>query len=188
MNTQDIAFNVREFRKKRKITLGEMAALTGVTKGCLSQVENRRALPSVPLLYRLAEGLGVTPAELVQRKAPDPACVFTPAGHGNAHPTASSMWLWLELARNKQVKLMNPRLLEIPARIVLKSGGTRTDQFFYGVEGQVHVALNHEVFIVAPGDSIYFNGHVAYSVENRADTLAKLLVIHAVPVAARSAV
>jgi transcriptional regulator with XRE-family HTH domain len=181
MNIGDIALNVRELRKKRKITLEEMATRTGVTKGCLSQIENHRALPSVPLLYRLAEGLGISPSELLQCKAPDPTYVFTLAGQGKpqAHAHANPMGVWLELARDKRLKLMNPLILEIPAQTVLKREITRMDQFIYGIEGQVHVTLNHEEFMLTPGDSIYFNGHASHGVENRADMMAKVLVIHA---------
>jgi len=181
LNIEDIALNIRELRKRRKITLAQMATRTGVTKGCLSQIENQRALPSVPLLYRLAEGLGISPSELLQCKAPDPAYVFTPAGQGKpqAHAHANPAGMWLELARDKRLKLMNPLMLEIPAQTVLKHEVSRMDQFIYGIEGQVHVTLNHDEFMLAPGDSIYFNGHASHGVANRADTMAKVLVIHA---------
>jgi transcriptional regulator with XRE-family HTH domain len=190
MSIEDIALNVRAFRKKRKLTLGEMAARTGVTKGCLSQIENRQALPSVSLLYRLAEGLGITPSELLQCKVPDPVHVFTLAGQGapQAHAHAHPMEAWFELARDKRLKLMNPLMLEIPAQTALRREVTRMDQFIYGIEGRVHVTLNHEEFMLTPGDSIYFNGHVAHEVANRAELMAKVLVIHATQATAQSAV
>jgi len=190
MSIGDIAVNIRAFRKKRKLTLEEMAARTGVTKGCLSQVENQLSLPSVSLLYRLAEGLGVTPSELLHRKAPDPTYVFTPAGQGvsQAHAHAHPMEAWFELARDKRLKLMNPLMLEIPAQTALRREITRMDQFIYGIEGRVHVTLPHEEFMLTPGDSIYFNGHVAHGVANRADAMAKVLVIHATQATARSEV
>ena len=179
MSIGDIALNIRALRKKRKLTLEEMAARTGVTKGCLSQVENQQSLPSVSLLYRLAEGLGVAPSELLHRKAPDPAYVFTPAGQGTSQEHANPMGAWFELARDKRLKLMNPLMLEIPPQTALRREATRMDQFIYGIEGQVHVTLNQDEFTLAPGDSIYFAGHVAHDVANRADAAAKVLVIHA---------
>ena len=190
MNVGDIALNVRELRKKRKLTLEEVAARAGVTKGCLSQIENQQALPSMPLLYRLAEGLGITPSELLHCKTPDPAYVFTPAGQGipQTHAHANPMEVWLELARDKRLKLMNPLILEIPAQTTLKREITRMDQFIYGIEGQVHVTVNRDAFMIAPGDSIYFNGHVAHEVANRAGMMAKVLVIHATQNAPRPVV
>jgi transcriptional regulator with XRE-family HTH domain len=189
LNIEDVALNIREFRKRRKITLEEMATRTGVTKGCLSQIENQRALPSMPLLYRLAEGLGILPSELLYCKTSDPAYVFTPAGQGKpqAHAHANPAWIWLELARDKRLKLMNPLMLEIPAQTALKHEVTRMDQFIYGLEGRVHVTLNHDEFMLAPGDSIYFNGHASHGMANRADVAAKVLVIHAAHAAASPA-
>jgi quercetin dioxygenase-like cupin family protein len=93
------------------------------------------------------------------------------------------MGAWFELARDKRLKLMNPLMLEIPPQTALRREATSMDQFIYGIEGQAHVTLNHEEFMLSPGDSIYFNGHAAHAVANRADVAAKVLVIHALPAA-----
>jgi len=83
---------------------------------------------------------------------------------------------------------MNPLMLEIPPQTALKREATRTDQFIYGIEGQVHVTVDRDAFMISSGDSIYFNGHVAHEVANRAGMVAKVLVIHATQDAPRPVV
>ncbi|GAA5042185.1 transcriptional regulator with XRE-family HTH domain [Thermocatellispora tengchongensis] len=61
-----IANNVRAQRAHRGLTLDELAARSGVSRGMLVQVEQARTNPSVSTLARIADALGVTVARLVE--------------------------------------------------------------------------------------------------------------------------
>jgi transcriptional regulator with XRE-family HTH domain len=64
--TEAIARNLRGYRATRGWTLDALAARSGVSKGMLVQVEQGRTNPSISTLCRLADGLGVTLARLVE--------------------------------------------------------------------------------------------------------------------------
>ncbi len=49
-----------EARNERGITQKELSAITGITQGDISKLENGTGNPSVRTLQRLAEGLGKT--------------------------------------------------------------------------------------------------------------------------------
>ncbi|MCG5214505.1 XRE family transcriptional regulator [Streptosporangium sp. KLBMP 9127] len=61
-----IANNLRAQRAYRGMTLDELAARSGVSRGMLVQVEQARTNPSVTTLARIADALGVTVARLVE--------------------------------------------------------------------------------------------------------------------------
>ncbi|TMS00796.1 helix-turn-helix domain-containing protein [Nonomuraea basaltis] len=63
---QAIANNVRFQRSHRALTLDQLAARSGVSRGMLVQVEQGRTNPSVSTLTRIASALGVTVARLVE--------------------------------------------------------------------------------------------------------------------------
>ncbi|WP_327589269.1 XRE family transcriptional regulator [Nonomuraea sp. NBC_00507] len=63
---QAIANNVRFQRSHRGLTLDQLAARSGVSRGMLVQVEQGRTNPSVSTLTRIASALGVTVARLVE--------------------------------------------------------------------------------------------------------------------------
>ncbi|QYC44529.1 HTH-type transcriptional regulator PuuR [Nonomuraea coxensis DSM 45129] len=63
---QAIASNVRYLRSHRGLTLDQLAARSGVSRGMLVQVEQGRTNPSVSTLTRIASALGVTVARLVE--------------------------------------------------------------------------------------------------------------------------
>jgi transcriptional regulator with XRE-family HTH domain len=54
-----ISNKLREIRKTRNITLQEVADDSSITKSMLSQIENGRTVPSLLVLMRLINALGI---------------------------------------------------------------------------------------------------------------------------------
>lgn len=108
--TEAIARNLRAYRAARGWSLDALATRSGVSKGMLVQVEQARTNPSISTLCRLAEGLGVTLARLVEVveeptvsvvPAADVAALFTTeAGSegrllvGTDPPSPVELWDW----------------------------------------------------------------------------------------------
>jgi transcriptional regulator with XRE-family HTH domain len=61
---------MRRFREDRRMSLSQLAARAGVSKGYLSSLENDPSArrPSAETLYALANALGVTMADLMGRR------------------------------------------------------------------------------------------------------------------------
>ena len=59
-----VAENIKRIRKSKKLSLERTAALSGVSRSMLSQIERGEANPSVAILGKLAEALKV-PAEIL---------------------------------------------------------------------------------------------------------------------------
>src|SRR5690625_7040693 len=66
MNLVFLAQRIREIRKKRILTLEQLAERSQLTQSVLSKVENSRVTPSLSALSRIAAALGVTLSELVE--------------------------------------------------------------------------------------------------------------------------
>jgi transcriptional regulator with XRE-family HTH domain len=59
--------NLKKLRKSKKLTLAQLAALSGLTKQSLSMIENQITKnPSLLTLVPLANALGVTIDELIK--------------------------------------------------------------------------------------------------------------------------
>lgn len=56
---------MRELRKARKMTLDELAARVGTTKGYLSQIETGARKPSLDMLRHIAEALGTDAGAII---------------------------------------------------------------------------------------------------------------------------
>lgn len=63
-----IGKNVRELRRRLRLTQMELAAEIGVDKAYISTVERAEGNPSARKLARLAAALGVHPADLLDNR------------------------------------------------------------------------------------------------------------------------
>ncbi len=61
-----VAINLRRARMERHLSLDALANRCGISRSMLSQIENQRSVPSVTVLYRISEGLGIPFATLVE--------------------------------------------------------------------------------------------------------------------------
>jgi len=178
----DIALNIRRLRSGKNITLETLAEKAGVTKGFLSQVENMRALPSLPLLYVIAAALEVLPADLLHgTTGPSLHYVHTKKNKGLAvaREYPESGFMYKALAAQKNMKLMEPFVLEIPAGAQRKSVSTCGDEFILLLDGNIDFYLGTEKITMANGDSLYFEGEIPHYPHNTSKGPAKLLVIYA---------
>jgi len=55
-----IAHNLAKMREERRLSLGKVSELTGVSKAMLAQIENGKSNPTVTTLWKIANGLQVS--------------------------------------------------------------------------------------------------------------------------------
>jgi len=60
-----IEINIKEIRRRKKMTQKRLASETSITREYLSAVENSRKVPSLVLLNKLASALGVSITDLL---------------------------------------------------------------------------------------------------------------------------
>ncbi|HLX67931.1 MAG TPA: helix-turn-helix transcriptional regulator, partial [Puia sp.] len=53
-----IGDKIKTKRTQKNITLEQLAQKAGVSKGLISQIENNRTVPSLPVLFNLIQSLG----------------------------------------------------------------------------------------------------------------------------------
>ncbi|BCD85089.1 hypothetical protein PSm6_14960 [Pseudomonas solani] len=58
--SQFLGTRIRALRKRRDMTLAELAEQSSLTAGYISQLERNLAYPSIPALFNIARSLGVT--------------------------------------------------------------------------------------------------------------------------------
>ncbi len=69
-----VGARVRSLRRERGLTIEQLAAATGLTKGFISQLERDRTAPSLSSIARICDALGVRLSHIFERD-PAPALV-----------------------------------------------------------------------------------------------------------------
>jgi transcriptional regulator with XRE-family HTH domain len=156
-----IGERLRHAREARQLTLAVVAERSGLTKGFLSRVEREATSPSVASLVRICEAIGVplsdivaTPKAVVMRAAERP------------HATLPGQLVADTLLTTPQERKLT--VIETTAG----PDGSGGDELYslpcetevcYVVDGEIELVVDTEVFRLAAGDSITFDGTVPHT-------------------------
>ena len=147
-----VANNIAILRKKNRLSLEELGKLSGVSKSMLALIEKGDGNPTLGILWKIANGLGVPFDELTRR--PDPMNHVVKISEIEPIPIADGT------ARNYSV------FSDDKNRRFSVQG---TIEFFTVAEGSVKIINDGEEFILNKGDGIQFRGDVPHSYQNIAD-------------------
>jgi len=166
---------IRDLRLRRGLTVQQLAELTGLSKGFVSQVENGRTSPSLATLMELARSLETSVAWLVVEEDLVPYVVRR-AERPRMSVNGSGSRLEVMSAQPRR----NLELLQAELPPGVSMGDKR--RFHHGeevvlcTEGRIRLVCGEHVVTLEAGDSCHFDGRVPHSVENAGDTTARLFI------------
>jgi transcriptional regulator with XRE-family HTH domain len=177
----DVGQRLRAIRVARRRTLKEVADRAGLSESFLSQVERGRASASIASLQRIAEGLGVTMADLFQ-----PSSLAEPRVLRRDERPALAFGV---LGRKM---LLTPRPLqhlEVFVGEIDPGGSTGTEPYAHGdseelfvvLNGSVRLELGDGVFELETGDSIGYWSSTPHRITNAGERMAEVMWVISPP-------
>lgn len=174
-----IAANLKQRRESLGLSLGQFAALSGVSKAMIAKVEARTSSPTAGLLGRLCAGLGVTLSTLMN----------SVEAAGSTHFPSSAQPVWRDPDTGLQRRLVagrSPRSeveiarLELPAGTVIDYAIVPEHpvrQHLYLLAGRMTFTIGGEATVLTPGDCLFavFDRPTRFEVPG--DGMAEYLVI-----------
>ncbi len=170
---------LRRRRKRAGLSLRGLAERTGLSPSFLSQIERGGADPSVASLTRIAEGLGVSIADLLPGPAHEE--VRTSRRSERMHVSLHGAGVDVEGLAG----LPNGRLeawiadLTPGARLGHESLPPGGEEFVLLLDGAADVMVGHRVYELEAGDAAFLRGSVPHALEPREGRPARVLVVHA---------
>lgn len=178
MNLVFLAQRIREFRKKRLLTLEQLAERSQLTQSVLSKVENSRVTPSLAALSRIAEALGVTLAELVAGIDDERRMTVVRRGDRPVIQKTRGSFIYRGTASTRQAKRIGSLIVEIPPAAPSEEMLSRGDEEFILVtKGSVEIACGKESCRLSTGDSLFFDATESYQVSNPTNSVAEILCV-----------
>ena len=153
-----VANNIAILRKKNRLSLEELGKLSGVSKSMLALIEKGDGNPTLGILWKIANGLGVPFDELTRR--PDPMNHVVKISEIEPIPIADGT------ARNYSVFYLE---MDKDCHWNSEPHLQGTIAFFSVTEGSAKIINDGEEFILNKGDGIQFRGDVPHSYQNIAD-------------------
>ena len=169
---------LRDLRRKRALTLQELATETGLSASMLSMVERGRASPSIGTLVALASALGVHMSSLFER---DGAVVAEPVHRLADQPvieTPEGVSRRLAVVDNeKNVEVV---VNEYPPGTASAAKPLHHAGHEYGIllEGVLTVEFENASYHLRPGDAIGYSSELPHRISNGGRRPAKAIWIN----------
>jgi transcriptional regulator with XRE-family HTH domain len=163
---------IRKKRTVKNITIEQLANRAGVSKGLISQIENNRTVPSLPVLFNIIHSLeedlrtffedmhdGFTNSRvLIIRKGQEK--LFT------KEPVKGFLYKRI-LTRSIHSQAVDVVLLQLKKKAARKQLIT-TDAYEckYILKGEIEYQVENEVFNLHEGDTLFFDGRAGHRLRN----------------------
>lgn len=174
-----IAENLKLFRKQNGYSLEYLSVLTEVSKTMLGQIERKESIPSITTLWKIANGLKVSFAELTQ----DNEEFVKKITIHDIQPLTSSedKYSIYPYFKFDIVKKFESHMVIIEAGGTLNGEprGSSANEYITVFDGTLTLVLGDERVVVKKDESIKFNGNLFHKYLNEHDSILRLnMIIH----------
>jgi transcriptional regulator with XRE-family HTH domain len=175
---------IKTKRTQRKVTLEQLAQKAGVSKGLISQIENNRTVPSLPVLFNIIHSLDEdlrTFFEDMHDSRNNNHVLIIRKGQAklfSKEPVTGFAYRRI-LTRSISSQATDVVLLELKKKAVRKQM-IRTDAFEckYMIKGSIEYQIEKETFILNEGDTLFFDGRARHRLKNVGSTEALILAFY----------
>lgn len=162
------------------MTLQDVAAAAGFSKGLLSKIENGVVSPPVATLAKLADAFDVPIGEFFDAAAGEEETVYFPKSvRQEVRGRLSSYNYKYELLlRGRKRRDMQPMIVSVDGRnYKFKLMDHSGEQFIYMLEGEMDYVVGDKVFIVRAEDCLYFDARLLHGPRLKKNQKARYLVV-----------
>lgn len=172
-----IGASIRAVRRRRGLTLRQVADLSGVTESFLSQVERDIASPSIATLRRIAVALGTSIGVILDEAGPHGQLVRAADRRVVSYPGLK--------ARDEFLTDGSAGRLQVIMSIVEPGGGTGPEAYTHEsdeeclivLEGTLDLWVGSEQHRLGAGDAIRYSSRVPHRNENPGPDTARVLFV-----------
>jgi transcriptional regulator with XRE-family HTH domain len=178
-DTPKVGARVRSLRRERGLTIEQLAAATGLTKGFISQLERDRTAPSLSSIARICDALGVRLSHIFEREE-TPAVV-----RRNERPKVDSYFP----SENHLLSSRDEERFQAIESEVAPGAGAGEElyslpgevEFVYVLEGTLEMLVGDEKHLLNEGDAFTYPLSKPHTWRNASDTETLRVLWLAVP-------
>ena len=182
-----IGREVRAFRRQKNMMVAELAQQTGLSIGMLSKIENGITSPSLTTLQTLADALSVPLTAFFRRFEENRGVVHVKSGEAvemdRAGTRAGHQYNLLgHLGSNSSGVMVEPYMITLTTESdVFPTFQHDGIELLYMLEGEVDYRHGNQVFLLKPGDSLFFDADAPHGPEKLTKLPARYLSVITYP-------
>ncbi|SNS29555.1 transcriptional regulator, XRE family with cupin sensor [Anaerovirgula multivorans] len=166
----DVGSKIRAIRQEKKMSIAALARQSGISAGMISQIENRKAVPSITVMWTIAKTLGVNIGYFFDETVEDLPNPVVRKDERKKILIGKSKCLYEMLTPD-----LNRKIEYLLITLEYESQKTRDflnhegEECGYVINGVLKVHLGNTVYVLHEGDSISFNSSIPHYFENASE-------------------
>jgi transcriptional regulator with XRE-family HTH domain len=183
-NSRNVGEKIKYLRESKNITREQLSERSGLNIEQIVSIEETANLPSLAPLIKIARVLGIRLGTflddndelgpVVTRKADKGESI----GFSNNAVEKRKNMDYYSLSKAKSGRHMEPFLIDImPSEAEFTLSSHEGEEFIYVLEGLIEINYGKDIYVLEPGDSIYYDSIVAHHVHACPNTAAKILAV-----------
>ncbi len=174
---------VRKYRLEQRLTLADVSARAGISRGMLSKIENGQTSASLSTLTRVARALGVTLSTMFSNyDVPVGGAQLVKAGQGievvRRGTKSGHTYHLLAYSKGPTPQSFEPFLITITDESEVfprfEHAGT---EFIHMLEGKLEYRHGQHTYPLEPGDSLTFGGETPHGPERLIEVPIRFLSV-----------
>lgn len=171
-----ISEGIKSLRSQHKLTQTKLAELAGIPRATIANMESEQSNPSITLVVKVAQALGVSVDDLISKQSTHVTKVsrkdmaVTKLDNGNFSSTRTSPINTQNLHINDITMLPNCFTKGVPHP-------EGSHELFLCLAGTATVEVQGEQFTVEQGDLIYFHGHLPHCYGNKSESEVRAVAV-----------
>jgi transcriptional regulator with XRE-family HTH domain len=183
MDKLQLGQNIRNRRKKFKLTLIEVSKRTGVSQSFLSQIEQSKVSPSLQTLNKIAAALQTTITSLLQTNSSKGKDILIKQKDRQVIDDDSKKLTIELLSKSNNDRMMQTFLFTFHGKSSTQASKYQHfgQEFIFMLEGKIKVVLDSVEYIIEKGDTLYYNSGQVHTIENYIDGTSKFIGVNTPP-------
>jgi transcriptional regulator with XRE-family HTH domain len=167
-------------RMLRKLTLGEVAKRSGLSKGHLSRFERGEKSLSIAALMRLSQALDTSVSTLLGERVDDRAIHLVRAADRKMRKTKEKgvSYQFARLSGREHAAAVESFVVEVPRTSIMRRAVYHAgEEIFFVLDGAIELELADRTFRLAKGDYLQFSGSLKHKLRGVQQRSLVLVVI-----------
>ncbi|MCY4542669.1 MAG: XRE family transcriptional regulator [Rhodobacteraceae bacterium] len=169
-----LAANIRSRRQELGLTLQDVADVTNLSVGFISQVERNLTSPSLSSLAALSRTLGTRTADLFE--VSDSGSSTTRSGHRPAYRLEENGISYERVSTGFPGNVLNAVIANMQPGYRSEEISHEGEELFYVIRGSLTVELDGNASVLKTGDTIHFHSGCRHSAWNHTSQAATVLI------------
>lgn len=179
----EISKKIKKYRTEKRLTLQELADRSGVTKGLISQIENGRSIPSLPVLFSIIKSLEVAVgdffADIAAHLELEPVIVRKKENYEAFQKEDALGFFYHRIfTRNMTASTVDFVLLTLEPGSSRPKVETEAFEYKYIISGKVAYEINGHTYELEEGDSLFFDGRLPHVPRTIGDKASVMLIVY----------